>query len=149
LKLSTPKTRVRSALEFPLRMLTESLVASVLTREGNAKAPTSRDASIHFFDLKPRFAVRSAFKRSSTQANCLAVGSSHIYAAQADKAVVHVYSRERNNQEAVVPFPERIHSVALSNEAEGAATLILGTEGGRLILWEVRTCGDRYTIQMD
>ena len=65
------------------------------------------------------------------------MSSSHIYAAQADKAVVHVYSRARNNLEAVVPFPERIHSIALSNASEGIAVLILGTEGGRLILWEV------------
>lgn len=41
--------------------------------------------------------------------------------------------------EAVVPFPERIHSIVLAGESDGAGMLILGTEGGRLILWELGT----------
>ena len=67
--------------------------------------------------------------------NSLVASSTHIFAAQADKAVVHVYSRERGNQEALVSFPERIHSLALA----GDGTLVLGTAEGRIILWEVRT----------
>ena len=66
--------------------------------------------------------------------NALAASSTHIFAAQADKAVVHVYSRERGNQEALVSFPERIHSLALIGEG----VLVLGSAEGRVILWEVR-----------
>ena len=66
--------------------------------------------------------------------NALAASSTHIFAAQADKAVVHVYSRERGNQEALISFPERIHSLALIGEG----VLVLGSAEGRVILWEVR-----------
>ena len=115
-------------------MLTESFIASTLSPE---KQSNSVLAGIHLHDFQPLPAPKSTFKKSSTNTNCLAVSPSHIFAAQADKAVVHVYSRERNNQEAVVPFPEKIHSLALAGELHGAGTLILGTEGGRVILWEV------------
>ena len=115
-------------------MLTESFVASTLNPE---KPSNSTITGIHLLDFQPLPALKSTFKKSSTNSNCLAVSPSHIFAAQSDKAVVHVYSRERNNQEAVVPFPEKIHSLALSGESGGAGTLVLGTEGGRIILWEV------------
>ena len=116
-------------------MLTESFIASTL----NVDKPNNKTVvGIHVHDFQPLPALKSTFKKSSTHANCLAVSPTHIFAAQADKAVVHVYSRERNNQEAVVPFPEKVHSVALAGESDGAGTLILGTEGGRVILWEVR-----------
>ena len=36
-----------------------------------------------------------------------------------------------------MPFPEKIQSIVLAGESDGAGTLILGTEGGRVILWEV------------
>lgn len=36
-----------------------------------------------------------------------------------------------------MPFPDKIHSIALAGESDGAGTLVLGTEGGRVILWEV------------
>ena len=114
-------------------MLTESFIVSTLNPEKltNTVAP-----GIHLYELQPHPAVKSTFKKSSTNTNCLAVSASHVFAAQADKAVVHVYSRERNNQEAIVPFPEKIQSIVLAGESGGAGTLILGTEGGRLILWE-------------
>jgi pre-rRNA-processing protein IPI3 len=66
--------------------------------------------------------------------NALAVSSSHIFTAQAEKAVIHVYSRERGNQEALISFPERIHSLTMA----GDGVLVLGTAEGRVILWEVR-----------
>ena len=59
-----------------------------------------------------------------------------MFAAQSEKAIVHVYSRERGNQEATIPFPERIRSIAIAGGKNGDI-LVLGTEGGRLILWEV------------
>lgn len=71
-----------------------------------------------------------------TAGNGLAVSPTHIFSAQAEKAVVHVYSREKGNQEALVPFPERIRSIAVAGAKYGDV-LVLGTEGGRLILWEV------------
>lgn len=62
-----------------------------------------------------------------------------MFAAQSEKAIVHVYSREKGNQEATVPFPERIRSLAVAGGKNGDI-LVLGTEGGRLILWEVGFC---------
>lgn len=47
---------------------------------------------------------------------------------------MHVYSREKGNQEATVPFPERVTSLALALDE---TVLVLGTEGGRILLWEV------------
>lgn len=66
------------------------------------------------------------------------MSASHVFAAQAEKAIVHIYSREKGNQEATVPFPERIRSIALAGGQNGDI-LVLGTEGGRLILWEMST----------
>lgn len=126
-------------------MLTESFVASTLNPE---KPSNSILPGLHVHDFQPIPTLKSTFKKSSTNAHCLAVSASHIFAAQADKAVVHVYSRERHNQEAVVPFPENIHSTALAGEPGGVGTLVLGTDGGRVILWEV--CipfGERTNLQ--
>ena len=122
-------------------MLTESFIASTLDPE---KSSNSVTPGIHFYEFQPLPALKSTFKKSSTKANSLAVSQSHVFAAQADKAVIHVYSRERNNQEAVVPFPEKIQSLVLAGESDGAGTLILGTEGGRVILWEV--CSSYQTM---
>ena len=108
-----------------LAMLTENFITS------------SQDAAIHIHSLHPSYRMETSFKKCSTPTNCLAVTPTHIYAAQAGKAVVHVYSRERCNQEATIPFPERIRSVAFAGHGNGAGILILGTDGGRVILWEV------------
>ena len=122
-------------------MLSESFVASFLTSKGQ-EAPSSssifKDVGVCINEFQPSTsAVGVNFKNSSTDTNCLAVSSEHIFAAQAGKAVVHVYSRERGNQEATVPFPERIRSIAVAGEEGGGAVLVLGTDGGRLIVWEV------------
>ena len=116
-------------------MLTESFLVSTLNSE---KPSNSATPGIHLYEFQPLPSLRSTFKKTSTNTNCLAVSASHVFAAQADKAVIHVYSRERNNQEAVVPFPEKICSIDLSGESDGAGSLVLGTESGRIILWEVR-----------
>ncbi|OKL62996.1 hypothetical protein UA08_01957 [Talaromyces atroroseus] len=121
-------------------MLSESLIASVL---GSAKTQTSstlKDVGICVQELHPASALRTTFKKSSTPPNALAVTPTHVFAAQSDKSVVHVYNRLRGNQEATVPFPERIRSLAVAGRHNGEL-LILGTEGGRLILWE--TCTGR------
>jgi pre-rRNA-processing protein IPI3 len=117
-------------------MLSELFVTSTLSAS-KANPTVSKDAGIAIHTLHPSPAIRATFKKSSSHANCLAVSDTHIFAAQAEKAVVHVYSRERGNQEAVVPFPERILSLTLAAPKAGGV-LILGTEGGRVILWEVR-----------
>ena len=120
-------------------MLTEAFVTSVLTTGSPPpKASIAKDAGIHIHTFQPTPSLRSTFKKSSTAPNCLAVSATHIYAAQADKAVTHVYSRERGGQEATVPFAEKITSLAFAGDDEGGAgVLILGTQGGRVILWEV------------
>lgn len=123
-------------------MLTETFVSAVLPSSAKSKSTSiAKDVGIHFHEFQPTPALRTSFKKSSTPTNCLAVSASHVFAAQAEKAVVHIYSRERGNQEAIVPFPERIRSVALAGEDDGGGAgggvLVLGTEEGRLILWEV------------
>ncbi|KAJ5192472.1 hypothetical protein N7449_008614 [Penicillium cf. viridicatum] len=120
-------------------MLSESFVASTVS---SAKSPTAslRDVGVCVHELQPSSILRSTFKKSSTLTNCLAVSPSHIFTAQADKAVIHVYNRDKGNQEGVVPFPERIRSIAVAGGKYGDV-LVLGTEGGRLIVWE--TCTGR------
>lgn len=120
-------------------MLTESFITAVLPPSRSKPNSVAKDVGIHLQDFQPVPALKTSFKKSSTPPNCLAVSASHIFAAQAEKAVVHVYSREKGNQEATVPFPERIHSVALAGDTNGAGVLVLGTEEGRVILWEVNT----------
>ncbi|WEW57550.1 Pre-rRNA-processing protein ipi3 [Emydomyces testavorans] len=123
-------------------MLSESFVASLLTSTASPAASSSalKDVGICTHEFQPNPSIRTTLKKSSTDSNCLAVTASHIFAAQAGKAVVQVYSRERGNQEATVPFPERIRSIAVAGgEDDGAAIIVLGTEGGRLILWEICT----------
>lgn len=120
-------------------MLTETLALSTLSPSKSASSTTSRDVGVHLYTYQPLASPQHSLKKSSTVPNCLAVSSSHIFAAQADKAVVHVYSREHCNQEAVVPFPEKLRSIALAGEyEEGTGSLVMGTEGGRLMVWEVR-----------
>ncbi|KAH0565608.1 hypothetical protein GP486_000996 [Trichoglossum hirsutum] len=118
-------------------MLSELFVTATLSTP-KTNPTVSRDAGIAVHALHPAPATKATFKKSSSHANCVAVSDTHIFAAQAEKAVVHVYSRERGSQEAVVPFPERILSLALAAPGAGGV-LILGTEGGRIVLWEVCT----------
>ncbi|KPI36860.1 Pre-rRNA-processing protein crb3/ipi3 [Cyphellophora attinorum] len=119
-------------------MLTGSLIAATLTVNAPSQhlAASLKDVGVFQYDIQPQTTLRTGFKKSSTNPRCLAVSRAHIYAAQATKAVVHVYSRQKGNLEATVPFPDRIHSVAF---AEAAQVLILGTDDGKLVLWEVGT----------
>ena len=118
-------------------MLIESFIAASFTtgKPSSSTRSAVKDVGICLHEFQPHLTPRHNFKKSSTKVNCLAVGESHIFAAQADKAVIHVYSRENGNQEATVPFPERIHSLAYAGT--GSALLVIGTEGGRLNLWEL------------
>lgn len=115
-------------------MLSEPFITSIRAQPKTANTAIAKDIGIYLHELHPTPTITSSFKKSSTPVNALAASSTHIFAAQADKAVVHVYSRERGNQEALISFPERIHSLTLI----GDTVLALGTAEGRVILWEVR-----------
>jgi len=118
-------------------MLTERFLAATLTtNKVSSHASALKDVGIFLQEFQPQNGLRQGFKKSSAHPRCVAISDTHVFAAQADKAVIHVYSRERGNQEATVPLPERIQSVAL---VQDAAILVLGTEGGKLILWETAT----------
>ncbi|KAK7188799.1 hypothetical protein DPSP01_005695 [Paraphaeosphaeria sporulosa] len=114
-------------------MLTEQFVASI-SAQTKANTGVTKDAGICVHEFQPLAAQRHVFKKSASAQNGLAVSSSHVFAAQDGKAVVHVYSRDKGNQEAVIPFPERIRSIAL---AAKDSVLLLGTESGRVLAWEM------------
>lgn len=116
-------------------MLSEDIISSVCGPPIAANTAVSKDIGIYAHSLTPSWATKSTFKKSSAPRHCVAVSETHIFAAQDQKAHVHVYSRDRGNQEALVAFPERIRSLALAHNV-----LILGTSEGRLILWEVSIC---------
>ncbi|GAB0133152.1 hypothetical protein EsDP_00001567 [Epichloe bromicola] len=115
-------------------MLSEQVFSSICGPPIAANTAVSKDVGIYGHSLTPSWAVKSTFKKSSVPPHCLAISDTHIFAAQDQKAHVHVYSRLRGNQEALVAFPERIRSLALAGDV-----LILGTSEGRLILWEICT----------
>ncbi|KAK3067162.1 hypothetical protein LTS18_001275, partial [Coniosporium uncinatum] len=122
-------------------MLTESFVASI-SRISKTNTQVPKDAGIFVQELQPLQAQRHVFKKSQTAPNCLAVSETHVFAAQAGKAVVHVYNREKGNHEATVPFQERIGCLALACRG---TVLVMGTEGGSIILWEIST-GRQITV---
>lgn len=119
-------------------MLTEQFVASIGELGKAPGTNVTKDAGIFLFESQPLVQQRGVFKKSITPPHCLAVSESHIFAAQAGKAVVHVYNRGKGNQEATVPFTERINCLCLSRDG---AVLALGTAEGRILLWE--TCSGR------
>lgn len=110
---------------------TESVKPPITHLSSNLK-----DIGVFIHEFQPQLAVRQGFKKSSVAKNCLAISETHVFAAQAGKAIINVYNREKNNQESAVPFPQKITSLAY---AQNAAVLILGTQDGRLILWEIAT----------
>ncbi|RDL35910.1 WD repeat protein-like protein [Venustampulla echinocandica] len=116
-------------------MLSEGFITAIRAERKSANTAIAKDVGIYVHELHPSHVVKSSFKKSSTPVNALACTSTHIFAAQVGKAVVHVYSRERGNQEALISFPERVHSLALVGEN----VLVVGTGEGRIILWEVCT----------
>ena len=117
-------------------MLAEQFIASIGVPEKPPPTSVAKDAAIFLREAQPITAQRQVFKKSATPANCLAVSDSHIFAAQKDKAVVHVYNREKGNQEAAVPFTERINCLTLACDD---TVLVLGTAEGRCFVWELAT----------
>jgi pre-rRNA-processing protein IPI3 len=116
-------------------MLTETFITSILAQPKSANTAISKDLGIYVHNLQPHSGVQSSFKKSSTHPNGLAVSSTHIFAVQADKAIVHVYSREKGNQESLVSFPERIRCIHLIHDG----LLALGSIESRIFLWETLT----------
>ena len=114
-------------------MLTEEFYSSVYGPLLTSNTAVAKDVGVYAHTLRPSHAVKGTFKKSSTPVHCLAVSDAHVFAAQHEKAYVHVYSRLRGNQEAFVPFPERVRCIALAGYV-----LVLGTAEGRVLLWEVR-----------
>jgi len=114
-------------------MLSEIFITSIRAERRSANTAIAKDVGIYVHTLHPSYSIKSTFKKSSTQPNCTAVSTTHIFAAQVEKAVIHVYSRGQGNQEALISFPERIHCLTLVNDG----LLVLGTAEGRIILWEV------------
>lgn len=110
---------------------TESVKPPITHLSSNLK-----DVGVFIHEFQPQLAVRQGFKKSSVAKNCLGISETHVFAAQAGKAIINVYNREKNNQESAVPFPQKITSLAY---AQNAAVLVLGTQDGRLILWEIAT----------
>jgi pre-rRNA-processing protein IPI3 len=125
-------------------MLSEHLVASIGAPFKATGTSVAKDAAIFVHEYQPSGTQRTMFKKSATPQNCLAVSATHIFAAQADKAVVHVYNREKGNQEATIPFTERINCLTLACED---TVLVLGTTEGRVFLWEVATGRQVTTAQ--
>ncbi|PHH54565.1 hypothetical protein CFIMG_003583RA [Ceratocystis fimbriata CBS 114723] len=117
-------------------MFTEQFVVAVCGPPLASNTSVSKDAGIYTYQLSPQLQALSVLKKSSAPVNAMAVSPTHIFTAQNNKAHVHVYSRERGNQEALVAFSERITAVALVGDV-----LVLGTAEGRIILWE--TCTGR------
>ncbi|KAK7754654.1 Pre-rRNA-processing protein ipi3 [Diatrype stigma] len=127
-------------------MLTESYFSSVSGPPITNNTAVAKDVGIYEHTLHPSHATPSTFKKSSVPRHGLAVSDTHVFAAQDDKSTVHVYARGSgggrggggggggNHQEAVVTFPERIRSVLLQGDV-----LFLGTQEGRIIVWEVCT----------
>jgi pre-rRNA-processing protein IPI3 len=113
-------------------MLTERYFATVSGPPLSNNTAIAKDVGIYEHILHPSHSTASTFKKSSAPRNGLAISDTHVFAAQVDKSTVHVYSRDKGNQEATVTFQERIKSVALVGDV-----LILGTDQGRIMLWEV------------
>ncbi|KAI1076975.1 putative ribosomal assembly complex component Ipi3 [Whalleya microplaca] len=115
-------------------MLTESYFTSISGPPLANNTAIAKDVGIYEQTLHPSHSTTNTFKKSSTPRNCLAVSDTHVFAAQEGKSTVHVYSRAKGNQEALVTFPERISSAVLLDDV-----LILGSQEGRLIVWEICT----------
>ena len=124
---------VRTLASKARNMLSEEFVSAICGAPLSSNTAIAKDVGIYCHTLSPTYSVKATFKKSSVPVNCLAVSETHVFAAQHEKAYVHVYSRLRGNQEAFVAFPERIRSLTLAGDV-----LVMGTTEGRLMLWEVR-----------
>ncbi|RPB19483.1 WD40 repeat-like protein [Terfezia boudieri ATCC MYA-4762] len=111
-------------------MLSEQVLVGTLHSPTD---PSTSESTLSIYDLHT-YKHLTTYKRSSTAKSGLAVTSSHIYAAQADKAVINVYDRSKGTLASTVPFTEQFTVLAASH---GGAFIAGGTENGRLTIWEV------------
>lgn len=114
-------------------MLTERYFASISGPPITNNTAIAKDVGIYEHVLHPSHSTANTFKKTSAPANALAVSDTHVFSAQDGKSTVHIYSREKGNQEATVTFQEKIKSLVLLGDV-----LLLGTDQGRIIVWEVR-----------
>ncbi|EFX02134.1 ribosomal assembly complex component [Grosmannia clavigera kw1407] len=112
-------------------MLAEDFFTAVNGPPLASNTAIAKDVAVYHQTLSPSYGVRTTFRKSATPVGGLAVSPAHIFAAQQDRAYLHVYSRLRGGQEAAVPMPEKIRCLALAGDV-----LIAGTAEGRLLLWE-------------
>ena len=90
-------------------MLTESYFSSISGPPIANNTAIAKDVGVYEHTLHPSHSTATTFKKSSVPRHGLAVGETHVFAAQDEKSTVHVYARARGgNQEALVTFPERI-----------------------------------------
>lgn len=146
MKISTPSQDNLKASTKPLyaAMLTERFLASIGPPTKAATSTVGKDVGILLHELQPQASTKTVFKKSATTARCLAANENHVFAAQSDKSVIHVYGRSKGNLEAVVPFTERITCITLGcNDA----VLFLGTAEGRIFAWEIATGRQVTTAQ--
>lgn len=118
-------------------MLSEDFFAAVCGPPLTSNTAIARDVNIYHQTLSPAHSVQATFKKSATPVGGLAVSTAHVFAAQQDRAYVHVYSRLRGGQETFVPMPDKLRCVTLAGDDQ--SILVAGTVEGRLILWETRT----------
>ncbi|CAD6502895.1 BgTH12-02569 [Blumeria graminis f. sp. triticale] len=116
-------------------MPSENFIVATRAHSSKTQNGMLKDVGVYIHEIQPECTIRSSFKKGSAHPNSLAANSSHIFVAQADKAIVNVYSREKGNLEALVSFPERVHSLAIAGES----IVAVGLAEGRIILWEVST----------
>lgn len=116
-------------------MLTESFFYSTAAAEKATSRLANKDAGIFEHQLQPAGGQQQVYNRSATAAQCLAVSDSHVFAAQEHKAVVHVYERQKSSAAELAVFPDRICCLAVFAHGQ---IVVLGTAGGRILLWEVR-----------
>ncbi|KAG0124809.1 WD40-repeat-containing domain protein [Tuber indicum] len=115
-------------------MLNEQVTISTFRPTPDISSTATAEPAIAIYDLHT-FSQTASFKRSTTAKNCLAITDSHLFAAQSDKAVVNIYSREKGSLETTVPFKEKFTVL----EAGSQEIIAGGTEDGRLLLWETAT----------
>ncbi|CAK7266897.1 Pre-rRNA-processing protein ipi3 [Sporothrix epigloea] len=118
-------------------MLSEDFFAAVCGPPLTSNTAIARDVSIYHQTLSPAHSVQATFKKSATPVHGLAISTAHVFAAQQDRAYVHVYSRLRGGQETFVPMPDKLRCLAVAGD--DGSVVVAGTAEGRLLLWETRT----------
>lgn len=115
-------------------MLTESFIISTKGSKSSGQNATKSDG-IQLHEYRPQSTLRRLYKNSSTNTHCLGVSRMHLFAAQAEKSTVHVYNRVTGKQEATVAFQRKITALAVTSTT--FPIIILGTDDGSLVFWEV------------